>query len=134
MCLVLLGFRVFDSSRKLTEVGGRSTEVGGTLKITKNPVATMVSNLKALINQGFAAIFEPTKKWRSFLQNEEKMRKKCPMKRKWREKSGEKKVALQFIWISVVDRTDIYIPLNTASLAALKTAPYFFFSELRQAI
>lgn len=56
------------------------------------------------------------------------------MKRKWRKKSGKKKVALQFSWISVVDRTGIYIPLNTASLAALKTAPYFFFSEFRQAI
>ena len=75
----------------MAEVSGRSTEVGGTPKIIEKPVAIRVYSLKTLINQGFAAIFEPTKKWRSFLQNEEKMRRKMPDEEKMERKNGLKK-------------------------------------------
>ena len=72
----------------MTEVSGRSTEVGGTSRNAEKPVAIRVSSLKTLINQGFATIFEPTKKWRSFLQNEEKMRRKMPDEEKMERKNG----------------------------------------------
>ena len=72
----------------MTEVSGRSTEVGGTSRNAKKPVAIRVYSLKNLINQGFKAIFEPTKKWRSFLQNEEKTRRKMPNEEKRERKIG----------------------------------------------
>lgn len=83
-------FRVFDYIRKLTEVSGRSTEVDGISRNAKKPAAIRVYSPKALINQGLAAIFEPTKKWRSFLQNEEKMRRKMPDEEKMERKNGRK--------------------------------------------
>lgn len=60
------------------------------------------------------------------------MKKTRKVKKMDRKSNFEEKKEINRI--SFVDLTDIYIPLNTASLAALKTAPYFFFSELRQAI